>query len=647
VTVPAVLVAPIPDTMSFEAAATVPVAFLTAYYGLVTLAKLRRSEWLLVHGGAGAVGLAAIQIAQARRAKVIATAGAAAKRDLLRALGVHHVLDSRSIQFADEVRDITGSGVDVVLNSLAGEAMERSLSCVRAFGRFIELGKRDYVANTHVGLRPFRKNVSYFAVDVDQLMTGRPATGRKVFAELMRRIADGSFMPLPHSVFGAADVSAAFQLMQQSGHIGKIVIRPPAPGTVRPPASTFVVDPAGTHLVTGGMSGFGLATVRWLADRGGRHLVVVGRRGTATTEAKQLIADFARRGITLVVESCDVADPKALDALFAKMRATMPRLSGVIHSAMVLDDTIVANLDAARLERVLEPKVRGAINLDRATRELHIDYFVVYSSVTTLIGNPGQANYVAANAFMEGLARRRRQEGLPALAIGWGPIADVGVVARTEKLQSNLQKLNTRGMTAREALELMARALGESATAVEGAVVTIAPQEGALRADLLPVLKSPTYAAFVSRQRNETAAVDKIDLRALVKTDDRDAVRQKVADVVVAQLARVLHFGDEDISRVRPLVDMGLDSLMALELALNLEQCFGVHFTLAGSAGNLTVLSLADEIIAQASVDDRGATHPAAVAMAEPHLDTVGKEHVALLSELLKSEERKVENVQS
>jgi phthiocerol/phenolphthiocerol synthesis type-I polyketide synthase C len=398
--------------------------------------------------------------------------------------------------------------------------------------------------------------------------------------------------------------------------------------------------------VTGGATGFGLATVRWLADRGARHLVVVGRRGAATTEIKELITDFARRGITMLVEPCDVADTKAVDALFAKIRMTMPRLSGVIHSAMVLDDAIIANLDADRLNRVLEPKVRGAINLDRATRDLDLDYFVLYSSITTLIGNPGQSSYVAANAFMEGLARRRRQEGLPALAVGWGPIADVGVVARTEKLQTNLQKLSTRGMTAREALDLMARALGENRTMVEDAVITIAPQEGALRADLLPVLKSPTYAAFVSRQRSEAATVDKIDLRALVKTEDRDAVRQRVGDVVVAQLARVLHFREEDISRVRPLVDMGLDSLMALELAMNLEECFGVHFTLAGSAGSLTVTSLADEIIAQASVDEGAETQPAAAAMAESHLDTVGQEHVALLSELLKAEGRKIETVQ-
>jgi NADPH:quinone reductase-like Zn-dependent oxidoreductase len=173
VIVPATQAAKLPAEMAFESAATIPVAFLTAYYSLVSLAQLKRGEWVLIHGGAGAVGMAAIQIALARGAKVIATAGSRAKRGLVRSLGVRHVLDSRSTAFVEEIRALTGAGVDVVLNSLAGEAMERSIACLRPFGRFVELGKRDYVTNTHIGLRPFRKNLSYFGVDVDQLMIGR------------------------------------------------------------------------------------------------------------------------------------------------------------------------------------------------------------------------------------------------------------------------------------------------------------------------------------------------------------------------------------------------------------------------------------------------------------------------------------------
>jgi NADPH:quinone reductase-like Zn-dependent oxidoreductase len=227
VTVPAALAAKLPDALSFEAGATIPVAFLTAYYALVWQARLERGEWVLIHGGAGAVGMAAIQIAQARGAQIIATAGSQAKRDLLRGLDVAHVLDSRSGDFVDDVRAITGDGVDVVLNSLAGDAMERSIACLRPFGRFLELGKRDYVANTHIGLRPFRRNLTYFGVDLDQLMLDRRNVGPKLFAELMQLFDEGTLTPLPHSVFAANDVAEAFHLMQHSGHVGKIVVRAP------------------------------------------------------------------------------------------------------------------------------------------------------------------------------------------------------------------------------------------------------------------------------------------------------------------------------------------------------------------------------------------------------------------------------------
>jgi acyl carrier protein len=279
------------------------------------------------------------------------------------------------------------------------------------------------------------------------------------------------------------------------------------------------------------------------------------------------------------------------------------------------------------------------------TRGLDLDYFVLYSSVTTLIGNPGQGNYVAANAFMEGLARRRRREGLPALAIGWGPISDVGVVARTEKLQSNLNKIGTRGMTAREALELMAQALGEASDLVDDGVITIAPYDSTLRSDLLPVLSSPTYSGLIGRHAGGSGLGDKIELLELLKTKDIEAVRQTVADVVVAELSRVLHFREEDINRVRPLADMGLDSLMALELAMNLEERFGVKFTLAGSAANLTVTSISNEIIAQVNQNDGPRGDAAAVMMAEQHLETVGEEEVELLTALMESERPRMKGV--
>src|SRR5262249_27649416 len=225
---PAFAVGALPDGMSAEAASTIPVAFLTAYYGLVHLGRLGQGQTVLIHGGAGAVGLAAIQIARHLGATVIATAGSEEKRAFLRSYGGDLVCNSRTLSFADEVAEFTaGKGIDVVLNSLAGEAMVRSVDCLRPFGRFVELGKRDFYANTHLGLRPLRRNLSYFAVDIDQLIVEHKELARRLFEQIMRLFAEGELVALPHRVFEGGRADEAFRLMQRSGHIGKIVVRPP------------------------------------------------------------------------------------------------------------------------------------------------------------------------------------------------------------------------------------------------------------------------------------------------------------------------------------------------------------------------------------------------------------------------------------
>ena len=601
--VPAARVAKIPQGMSLEAAATIPVAFLTAYYALIKLAHLDRGETVLIHGGAGAVGMAAIQIARWRGARIIATAGSPAKRSLLRAMGVDYVLDSRSMAFAESVREIAPNGVDVVLNSLAGDAMEISIACLGAFGRFIELGKRDYVTNTHIGLRPFRKNLSYFGVDLDQLVVDRETVGDALLREVMALFEQGAFTPLPYSVFGGTNVAEAFHLMQQSSHIGKIVVKPAPASLARPPQGTWTPK-AGTHVITGAFGGFGAEVGRWLADQGVRHLVLIGRKGADRGDAKALVRELTDRGVSIMADPCDIADLRAVEALFRKIHATMPPVVGIMHAAMVLDDAILTNLTEDRFRRVLSPKVKGAENLDVVTRGLPLDYFVLFSSVTTLIGNPGQANYVAANGFMEGLARRRREMGLPALAVGWGPITDVGVVATSDRLRSNLEKLTgVKGIRAREGLDMLAQALALAPKATEIAAMTISPNDGNFSKERLPILRSPTYVSFVRSHDATDAAGDAVDLRALLQHEPMDAVRRKVSDVVVRALGKVLHSRPEDISRVRPLGEIGLDSLMTLELVMSLEAAFGLNISLVNSVGTLTVPALSDEIIAQVELD--------------------------------------------
>ncbi|MGH7093727.1 MAG: zinc-binding dehydrogenase, partial [Stellaceae bacterium] len=284
VTTVAHAVTPIPPGIDFAAAATVPVAFVTVIYALRTLARLLPGEHVLIHAAAGGVGLAAIQYARQCGAVVIATAGSPVKRAFLRQAGADHVIDSRDLGFADTVRAITGgAGVDVVLNSLSGEAMDNSIAVLKPFGRFLELGKRDFYLNRRIHLRPLRQNISYFAIDVDQLPMQRPDLARSLLGEVAEALASEAIRPLAHRVFRFGEIDDAFRLMQASGHIGKIVLVPEAGAGVRlsrPPELTLRGD--GVYLVTGGLNGFGFEAARWLVRCGARQIALIGRRGADT-----------------------------------------------------------------------------------------------------------------------------------------------------------------------------------------------------------------------------------------------------------------------------------------------------------------------------------------------------------------------------
>ena len=603
VTTPVAVVAPIPGALSMETAATIPVAFLTAYHGLMICARLKPGEWVLIHGGAGGVGLAAIQIARWRGARIIATAGSPERRALLTSLGAEHVFDSRSGAFAEDVRRVTGEGVGIVLNSLAGEAMERSIGVLRPFGRFVELGKRDYVANTHIGLRPFRRNLSYFGVDLDQLLIDEPATSKLLMRSVMRLFASGELSPLPYRAFDASETVEAFRLMQASGHIGKLVVRPPRPSeiVVRQRRS-FQVAPEKLHLITGGFGGFGLETARWLAAKGARNIMLVGRSGAAAPAAREALASLAAQGVRIRAEALDIADKAAVTRLFSRFGRDLPVLGGVIHAAMVLDDSTIANLTAESLERVLRPKVAGADNLDQLTRAMRLDYFVLFSSATTMIGNPGQGAYVAANGFLEGVARSRRRAKLPGLAIAWGAIEDVGVLARSDATREALaNRVGIKGMQAQDALRLMGEALGAPSTSVDDAVIAIAPINWSAARQHLVVLKAPAYRKLTSQDEAITAEKDKIDIAKLVAATTPDEARKTISNLIVDEIARVLRLPREDVGRTTPLAEIGLDSLMAVELALGLEQRFTMGAPLSTTASSFTVNELADHIIGLAT----------------------------------------------
>jgi NADPH:quinone reductase-like Zn-dependent oxidoreductase/acyl carrier protein len=595
---------PAPEGIEDAAAATIPVAFLTSYYALVHLAGLRGGESVLIHGGAGGVGLAAIQIAKHAGATVFATAGSPEKRALLEGLGVDHVLDSRSLAFAGEVMRITqGKGVDVVLNSLFGEAMERSLSVLRPFGRFLELGKRDFYGNTHLGLRPFRQNLSYFGIDADQLLVHQPDLAQRLLSEVMGLFDTGALHTLPYRTFPADDAVAAFRLMQQAGHIGKIVISPPqAPSSpVAPALDPVRLDPARAHVVVGGFGGFGAELIRRIADMGAREIAVLSRRGEQADGAPELIAELAARGVRVTPHACDVSDETAVTGALARIRAASGGLAGVYHTAMVLEDTLIANLSEDALCKVLAPKVRGAELLDRLTRGDDLQQFVLFSSATTLVGNPGQANYVAANGYLEGLAAKRRAEGLPALAVAWGAISDAGYLARNAEVGDKLaRKLGRHALTAGEALDGLAALMSDAQTDVRQAATGYARIDWAAARRDLALLATP-YAERLGIETTEGAGGEAavIDLATLLDGLDRPAAIARICQLLAVEIGRILRIGEEEIDPARPLADVGMDSLMALELRMAAERQFGIDIPLMSLANGATLADMAARIVDQ------------------------------------------------
>jgi acyl transferase domain-containing protein/acyl carrier protein len=595
VTTDAASVARIPATLDFDEAATIPITFLTAFYALDHLARVAPGETVLIHGAAGGVGLAAIQIAKLKGARVIGTAGSPAKRRLVELAGADHVLNSRSLEFADDVFALTaGAGVDIVLNSLAGEAITKGLAALKPFGRFLEIGKRDLYANSRIGLRPFRQNLSYFGIDADTLLVERADLARRLFAEVMALFAAGELHPLPFVALPVSRATEAFRMMQQSRHVGKIVITMRADRSATLPIvrSTVPVRNDGTYLVTGGLGGFGLATARWLVANGARSLALVGRSGAASAEAQLALAAMADTGAVIRDFAADVADPDALAAVIDAIRSEMPPLRGVIHAAAVIEDAPILNITSELLDRVLEPKSRGAWNLHHATLTDSLDFFVLYSSASVLVGNPGQGAYVAANLQLEALAQHRRAAGLPALAVGWGAIKDAGFLTRNAAVAELLKSRSGMEATpAAEALAELGRLLASGASRVYVAKFNfdrLGQMFGGARAPRLAPICPQGLSG--DGQPGESLA-DR--LASIPEAERRALVLARIAE----HAGRVLGVGTTQLDAERSLTDLGLDSLMAVELAEAVGRDIGQPISVmqmlsAGSIGSIADLIL-------------------------------------------------------
>ncbi|MGH9281166.1 MAG: SDR family NAD(P)-dependent oxidoreductase, partial [Acidimicrobiales bacterium] len=578
-----------PERLTFEEAATLPVAFLTAHYALFRVGRLTEGERVLIHSAAGGVGLAAVQLALRAGATVFATAGTPEKRAYLVSLGVAHAMDSRSVEFAGDVlRQTGGEGVDVILNSLAGDAVAKGLDILRPHGRFVEIGKRDIYEGGRLDLAPFRRNLSYAAIDLKPLLDSDPAYVGALLRTIVAAVAGGELHPLPHDDFDLSAAADAFRHMARARHVGKVVLTVRAPTydvMQRGRAQTF--DGDGTFLISGGLGGFGLAVAAWMVGEGARHVVLMSRGGVPHPDDAAALRDLQASPATVVVRRGDVAERGDVQRVLDEIRTAMPPLRGVVHAAMVLDDGLLGRLDYARFEAALRPKLAGAWNLHELTMADDLQLFVLFSSITAVIGQPAQSGYAAGNAFLSALARYRRARNRPALTVAWGAIAGAGYVARHPELERKLDRQGLVGIACKDACAVLAGLLVRGVTDI---VVSAGPG-GAAAPEAEPI--PAAVRASAASARRDGQAGPRAPLATLPPRERGPALDRYLVDAT----ARVLELRPDRIDPDRPLFELGLDSLTAAELRTALRLGLGVEIPIVDLLEELSLRRLAATVL--------------------------------------------------
>jgi acyl transferase domain-containing protein/NADPH:quinone reductase-like Zn-dependent oxidoreductase/acyl carrier protein len=561
--VPAQFLAPIPNGVSAVDAATIPAAALTVRLSF-DWAKLNPGDKVLIHAASGGVGLAAIQMAQQHGAEVYATASTF-KRATLRKLGVKHVYDSRTTDFADQIlADTDGAGVDVVLNSLTNEGfIEATLRATAKNGRFAEIAKRDIW--TPAQMAEARPDVAYEIVALDTVMFTEPERIRALLSEVSDGLDKGEWTPLPAEIYPLTEARTAFRRMQQARHIGKIVCQMPNP--LRPRGDR-------SYLITGGLGAIGLHTASYLAQLGAGDIVLTSRRAP-DADAQRVIEEIIERyKCRIHTFAADVGQESDVEKLLERIRTELPPLAGVAHLAGVLDDALLSQQDLDRFRTTLAPKAFGAVHLDRLTRNDNLDFFIVSSSVSSLLGSPGQANYSTANALLDGLVADRKAHGLPATGINFGPWGGGGM-ASSDAASANISAQGLLPLEPSAALgalaEVVANGTGQ-ATVLKANWARAAKVLGSSRPPILDLVLPSSMTEVVDSE--------------LLKQLQEIPVAQRasfITEFLQREVQGFLRLAQPPAATSR-FLDLGTDSLMAVELRNRLHSQFGGAFTINATA---------------------------------------------------------------
>ncbi len=574
-----------PDHLSMASAASILSVYVTAYYALIHLARLQKGQRVLIHSAMGGVGQAAIALSKYLGAEIYATAGDENKREQLIALGATAVFDSHSYDWYEGLMSATdGEGVDVTLNSLAGRHIELCLRSLRPSGWHCEIGKVDVYADNNLGMRIFRKNLRFAAIDMDRLMMDEPHLSRDLSCACLELIEKGAVPPLPTTVFPYGEYAKALRMMTAGQHQGKLVLNAPEVPTNSelPIADTRpFLNPHATYLVTGGLGGFGLRVLSYLVASGARHLTLMDR-----DPKRRRSVDWVRRSTTLNnmkkevdidIVPGDVSREEDVQRCVAQLKKP---LKGVFHLAGTLDDRLLADTSVESVTRVFAPKAHGALHLHRATAGLALDHFVMFSSISAQFGNFGQINYSAANAFVDGLVAWRRRNGLPGLSYSIAAVAEVGMANRNIHLLRMMRAVGTPPVSSDSAVGNLDYALRSSA--VEDHLMTI-------------LFTRPPWTFNSSDYMRTGRLMNNQDAFEI------DAGGQITEETVVMQIAEKVTelCGHEEgsVEIVEPLSSYGLTSISVAELGTFIQTEFNYQVSALELMTTASCFSLARAIV--------------------------------------------------
>jgi NADPH:quinone reductase-like Zn-dependent oxidoreductase/NAD(P)-dependent dehydrogenase (short-subunit alcohol dehydrogenase family) len=564
----------IPDDMSFDVAAALPVVYSTAYYSIHYIARLSKHDTILVHAASGGLDQAIIELSRHIGAEIFATVGSLEKKEFLMSrfgMPSDHILFSRDGSFhKDLLRMTDGKGVDVIMNSVAGEMLRLTWQCIASFGRFVELGSRDYTINSRLEMAPFARNVTFAAVNLVGLRRERPQIAANVWSDVMDLFrAKQAQPPSPIVTYGISEVETVLRTMQTGKHMGKLVIVP-QPGervrvVPRSDESLFQVD--SSYMLVGGLGGLGRAVAEWMVDCGARNLIFLSRSGLRSSAAQETVKQVEAKGVRVLVQECDISDVSHVSRSIQAAK-DMPPIRGVIQGAMVLRDSLFENLSLADHNAVIQPKVHGTWHLHEMLPK-DLDFFLMLSSTCGAVGNASQAPYAASSTFLDSFAQYRRSLGLQATTIDLGIILEVGYVAENAELARNLERQGFAGTTKKELLAIISTAIRRK----EGASHLVTGL-GTWQEDSLIAFNEPIFSHFrhsssrhIDQGNNKSTQGSASRLRDKLRhVANADEATEQVCSGIISKVSALSMISADEIDSSQTLSSYGVDSLVAVEM---------------------------------------------------------------------------------